>query len=104
MQNYDVAIGDITIRYNRSFYVDFTLPYTESGVAMVVPAKASETKDTWIFAKPLSKGMWLGSIALFIATGFVVWVLEFLGGNEKLGNSHQERLVIMLFFSLFQQS
>ncbi|TVU19112.1 hypothetical protein EJB05_35245, partial [Eragrostis curvula] len=103
MRNYDIAIGDITIRYNRSFYVDFTLPYTESGVAMVVPVKTSENKNTWIFAKPLSKGLWGGSIALFVGTGFVVWVLEFLGGNEKLGDSHHERLVIMLFFSLFQQ-
>ncbi|KAK3138963.1 hypothetical protein QOZ80_5AG0375800 [Eleusine coracana subsp. coracana] len=85
MKNYDAAIGDITIRYNRSFYVDFTLPYTESGVAMVVPVKAVENKSTWIIAKPLSKGLWFGSIALFIGTGFVVWVLEFISGNEDVG-------------------
>uniref|UniRef100_A0A8R7UK58 Ionotropic glutamate receptor L-glutamate and glycine-binding domain-containing protein n=1 Tax=Triticum urartu TaxID=4572 RepID=A0A8R7UK58_TRIUA len=42
-QKYDVAIGDITISHNRTSYVDFTLPYTESGVAMVVPAKSSRT-------------------------------------------------------------
>ncbi|TVU19111.1 hypothetical protein EJB05_35244, partial [Eragrostis curvula] len=93
LKNYDAAIGDITIRYNRSFYVDFTLPYTESGVAMVVPVKASDNKNTWIFAKPLSKGLWFGSIALFIGTGFVVWVLEFIGGNEEIGGSFREKLL-----------
>ncbi|EXB74933.1 Glutamate receptor 2.4 [Morus notabilis] len=33
--NLDAAIGDITIRANRSLYVDFTLPYTESGEKVV---------------------------------------------------------------------
>uniref|UniRef100_A0A0A9H9X1 Uncharacterized protein n=1 Tax=Arundo donax TaxID=35708 RepID=A0A0A9H9X1_ARUDO len=31
-QIFDAAIGDITIRHNRTSYVDFTLPYTESMV------------------------------------------------------------------------
>ncbi|KAL6619365.1 hypothetical protein ACP70R_034504 [Stipagrostis hirtigluma subsp. patula] len=101
LKNYDAAVGDITIRYNRSLYVDLTLPYTESGVAMVVSVKPSETKNTWIFTRPLSKGLWFGSIGLFVSTGGVVWVLEYLGGNEELGASLHERLVIMIFFLPF---
>jgi ionotropic glutamate receptor len=36
MQKYDAVIGDTTIVANRSTYVDFTLPFSESGVLMVV--------------------------------------------------------------------
>jgi ABC-type amino acid transport substrate-binding protein len=76
LQRYDIAIGDITIRYNRTFYVDFTVPYTESGVAMVVPLNGKRNKDRWIFLKPLSKGMWFGSIIFFIYTGVAIWLIE----------------------------
>jgi hypothetical protein len=34
-QNYDAVVGDITIVYNRSLYIDYTLPFTESGVSMI---------------------------------------------------------------------
>ncbi|XP_040364690.1 glutamate receptor 2.9-like [Rosa chinensis] len=48
--NYDAAVGDITIRANRSLYVDFTLPYTESGISMIVPIKdKNDAKNTWVF-------------------------------------------------------
>ncbi|KAJ3704812.1 hypothetical protein LUZ61_008517 [Rhynchospora tenuis] len=53
--NYDVAIGDITIRYNRTLYVDFSMPYTDSGVAMIVPVKQAEHKNALIFFKPLER-------------------------------------------------
>ncbi|XP_021832745.1 glutamate receptor 2.9-like, partial [Prunus avium] len=33
---YDAVVGDTTIVANRSLYVDFTLPYSESGVSMKV--------------------------------------------------------------------
>ncbi|KAL6212672.1 hypothetical protein ACLB2K_017890 [Fragaria x ananassa] len=33
----DAVVGDTTIRAYRSLYVDFTMPYSESDVAMVVP-------------------------------------------------------------------
>ena len=41
-QMFDAAVGDITIRENRFLSVDFTLPYTESGVFMLVPMKDNE--------------------------------------------------------------
>ncbi|KAF7059410.1 hypothetical protein CFC21_066322 [Triticum aestivum] len=62
LQKYDIAVADITIRSNRSLYVDFTAPYTESGVGMIVPVKENVNTDMWLFLKPLSTEMWFGSI------------------------------------------
>ncbi|XP_039047806.1 LOW QUALITY PROTEIN: glutamate receptor 2.2-like [Hibiscus syriacus] len=39
LQKFDAAVGDITILANRSRYVDFTLPYLQSHVSMVVKIK-----------------------------------------------------------------
>ncbi|XVF35720.1 hypothetical protein REPUB_Repub18cG0170500 [Reevesia pubescens] len=73
---YDAAVGDITIVANRSRFVDFTLPYTESGVSMIVPIKDKKTKNAWIFLKPLTWDLWVTSACFFVFIGFVVWVLE----------------------------
>uniref|UniRef100_J3MXN6 Ionotropic glutamate receptor C-terminal domain-containing protein n=1 Tax=Oryza brachyantha TaxID=4533 RepID=J3MXN6_ORYBR len=103
LKKYDMAIGDITIRYKRSSYVDFSLPYTESGVAMIVPLRESINPTTWIFLKPLTPGMWFGSIILFIYTGIVVWLLEFLG-NSKNARGPIPTQMVMIYYSLFVES
>ena len=69
-------MGDVTILANRTKYVDFTVPYTESGIATVVPIKGNERKSAWIFMKPLTTGLWLTIGASFVFIGCVVWVLE----------------------------
>ncbi|CAN6272195.1 unnamed protein product [Urochloa humidicola] len=103
LKKYDIAVGDITIRYNRSLYVDFTLPYTESGIAMVVPVKESVEKNAWIFLKPLTPGMWFGTIILFIYTGIVIWLLELLGNNKNVSGPIPRQLATMIYFSLFEE-
>ncbi|GLT47978.1 hypothetical protein SLA2020_216250 [Shorea laevis] len=74
--NYDAVVGDISIIFNRSFYIDFTLPFTESGVVMVVPIRDGSNKNAWVFLKPLTWDLWVTSGGFFIFIGFVIWVLE----------------------------
>ncbi|PON73156.1 Ionotropic glutamate receptor [Parasponia andersonii] len=74
--NYDAVVADSTIRANRSQFVDFTLPYTESGVVMVVPMIDNKRKSAWVFLKPLTWDLWVTSFCFFVFIGFVVWVLE----------------------------
>ncbi|XP_028549429.1 glutamate receptor 2.7-like [Dendrobium catenatum] len=95
--NYDGAVGDINIRENRLQYVDFTLPYTESGVYMIVPFKMVQ-KNIWIFLKPWSKDLWFGAIAFFLYTGFVVWVMEHKA-NPEFSGSRTHQLGTILHFS-----
>ncbi|KAL6846531.1 hypothetical protein ACP4OV_023979 [Aristida adscensionis] len=101
VQIYDIAIGDITIRYNRTSYADFTLPYTESGVAMIVPVQDDKNKNTWVFLKPLTTDLWFGSIAFFIYTGIVIWLLERRINNTELTGSFFRQLGIAIYFSFF---
>ncbi|XP_052181358.1 glutamate receptor 2.9-like [Diospyros lotus] len=85
LNKFDIVVGDITIVANRSNFVDFTLPFTESGVSMIVPVKDNESKGGWIFMKPLTRDLWLTIGAFFMFIGFVVWVLEHRVNKEFRG-------------------
>ncbi|KAM1588912.1 hypothetical protein ACFX10_027872 [Malus domestica] len=93
LKNYDAVVGDITITSNRSQYVDFTMPYTDLGVGMLVPNQ----KDMWIFLKPLSAYLWITSACFFILTGFIVWVIERPVNQEFQGTPLQQIGTILWF-------
>ncbi|KAK9756621.1 hypothetical protein RND81_01G109900 [Saponaria officinalis] len=42
-KDYDGAVGDISILFYRTDYVDFTMPYMESSITMLVPIKQKPT-------------------------------------------------------------
>ena len=69
-------VGDTTIIINRSMFVDFTLPYTESGVQMVVPMRENWSKSLWVFMKPIETRLWVAILVVFLFTGFVIWLVE----------------------------
>ncbi|XP_068328633.1 glutamate receptor 1.2-like [Pyrus communis] len=94
LQNYDAVVGDTTITANRSQYVDFTIPYTDLGVGMLI--KKGKT-NMWIFLKPLSGDLWIASACFFILTGLVVWVIERPVNQEFQGTPLQQIGTIFWF-------
>ncbi|XWS27303.1 hypothetical protein CRYUN_Cryun26dG0103200 [Craigia yunnanensis] len=97
VEKLDAAVGDITILANRSVDADFTLPYLQSHVSMVVTIKDDERKNMWIFLKPLSWDLWLTFGATFIFTGLVVWILEHSKNTEFRGPPEQQLGTIFWF-------
>ncbi|EEE65234.1 hypothetical protein OsJ_20397 [Oryza sativa Japonica Group] len=71
----DVVVADMTITAERMKLVSFTMPFTDSGVSMVV-AEKEKANNMWIFLRPLTPGLWITSMAFFFFTGFVVWAIE----------------------------
>ncbi|KAL6218375.1 hypothetical protein ACLB2K_011589 [Fragaria x ananassa] len=98
---FDALAADSTIRANRSLYVDFTMPYTESGVVMVVPMKdKNRIENAWIFLKPLTWDLWLASFCSFVFVGFVVWLLEHRVNEDFRGpRTHQVGTGLWFSFS-----
>ncbi|GJW80108.1 extracellular ligand-binding receptor [Tanacetum coccineum] len=84
---FDAAIGDITITANRSKYVDFTLPYTDIGLATL---SRNANRSIWIFMKPFSSDLWVMSACFFIITGIVVWILEHRTNEEFQGSTAEQ--------------
>ncbi|BFG14677.1 hypothetical protein CerSpe_009510 [Prunus speciosa] len=99
LKQFDAVVGDTTIIGNRTSYVDFTLPYSATGVQMVVKVKDNERKNIWIFLKPLSWDLWLTSAGAFIFTGIVVWILEHRINTEFGDGSRKQQLATTLWFS-----
>nr|XP_010931742.1 glutamate receptor 2.1-like [Elaeis guineensis] len=97
LKNFDAVVGDVTITTNRSVYVDFTAPYTEMGMSMVVPIK-NDRKSAMFFFKPLTTSLWLVSGAFFIFIGFVVWALEH-GNNEEFKGPLRNQVGTVFYFS-----
>ncbi|KAM7496292.1 hypothetical protein LguiA_020706 [Lonicera macranthoides] len=65
---FDVVVGDTTITANRSLYVDFTLPYTDLGVGMVVRIG---NKNMRIFLEPLDVDLWMTIVGFLIVIGSI---------------------------------
>ncbi|XP_060217893.1 glutamate receptor 2.8-like [Lycium barbarum] len=97
LQEYDAVIGDVTILASRFKYVDFTLPFSESGISVVVPVRDDERKNAWIFLKPLKSELWITTGAFFVFIGFVVWVLEHRVNKEFQGPKHKQIGMIFWF-------
>ena len=95
---YDGAVGDVTITAERVNTTDFTMPYTQSGVSMLV--RATDEPDaviSWKFVKPLSRKLWFAIMAFFFYTGFVVWVIE-LPRNQEYQGSRLRQCSTTLYF------
>uniref|UniRef100_M8CD88 Glutamate receptor 2.1 n=1 Tax=Aegilops tauschii TaxID=37682 RepID=M8CD88_AEGTA len=60
---YDGAVGDVTITAERVASTDFTMPYTQSGVSMLVPSEDEPETIRWTFIKPLSGKLWLATMS-----------------------------------------
>lgn len=92
-QNFDAVVADVPIAANHSRYVDFTLPYTESGVGMV----AVLGNKALPFVKILSWDVWLNIGVSFIITGFVVWTFEHRV-NEEFRGPWAQQVGVTLWF------
>ncbi|KAL9273612.1 Glutamate receptor 2.7-like protein [Drosera capensis] len=99
-KKYDAVVGDVTIIANRSNYVDFTQPYTDSGVIMVVPVKDANINRAWIFLKPLTWELWVTSFCFFVFIAFLVWLLEHRISDEFRGGSPLQQIGTSLYYSL----
>ncbi|KAI4353714.1 hypothetical protein L6164_002645 [Bauhinia variegata] len=75
-QKYDAVVGDVTIVAKRSTFVDFTLPYAESGVRMLIRVRHNRHLDMWIFLRPFSWDLWLSIITFCIFIGFALLFME----------------------------
>ncbi|KAG2260322.1 hypothetical protein Bca52824_079616 [Brassica carinata] len=95
-ENFDVAVGDITITTNRTRFVDFTQPFIESGLVVVAPVKAAKSSP-WSFLKPFTIEMWAVTGAFFLFVGAIVWILEHRFNHEFRGPPRRQLITIFWF-------
>lgn len=92
-QKFDAAVGDVTIVTNRTRILDFTQPFMESGLVVVVPVKKVKS-SAWAFLTPFSWEMWCVTGAFFLFVGSVVWILEHRTNHEFRGPPRQQLITV----------
>ncbi|XP_024979232.1 glutamate receptor 2.8-like [Cynara cardunculus var. scolymus] len=75
-ETFDAVAGDVTILSERHKSADFTQPFTESGLQMIVPVRYRISNQAWLFLKPFTAEMWWLSAAITIYNGFIIWLIE----------------------------
>ncbi|KAL9279117.1 Glutamate receptor 2.6 [Arabidopsis thaliana] len=96
---FDGAVGDTTILANRSTYVDFALPYSETGIVVVVPVKDEREKGKWVFLKPLTRELWFLTAASFLYIGIMVWIFEYQASRDFRKQSIINKISNVFYFS-----
>ena len=95
-KKFDAVVGDLTILANRTKYVEFTQPYAESGLSMIVPAQPEGS--AWMFLKPLTWKMWLMTGVVLMYTMLIVWFLEHQF-NPKFNGTLKNQIGTTLWFT-----
>ncbi|XP_038722930.1 glutamate receptor 2.9-like isoform X2 [Tripterygium wilfordii] len=98
LQTFDAVIGDVMITADKFQLIEFSQPYIESKLVMVVLKESEKPHDPFMFVKPFTNGMWLLMAAMTLFTGFIVWVIEHRK-NYEFGGSSLRQLVTTLWFS-----
>eukprot|EP01018_Ginkgo_biloba_P023147 Gb_28364 [translate_table: standard] len=98
-QKFDVIVADITILAKRMLMVDFTQPYTDTGLVIMVLNKKTKSSDNgWAFLKPFTATMWLTVSAFLVLTAFLVWLLE-REKNKAFAGRRAKQMETSLWFS-----
>lgn len=96
LQKLDAVIGDVAIVANRWKIVDFTQPYVESGLVVVVPIPQIHSNG-WAFLRPFTVEMWCTTGAFFLIIGAVVWILEHRSNQEFRGHPKEQVCNVLWF-------
>ncbi|KAA8523964.1 hypothetical protein F0562_010605 [Nyssa sinensis] len=103
LKNFDAVAGDVAIVGRRCQHAEFTHPYTESGLVMIVPVQPELSSKAWLFMKPFTKAMWVLILLVNIYNGFAVWLIERDHCPELRGSALNQigTLLSLAFTTLF---
>ncbi|KAF4378907.1 hypothetical protein F8388_021994 [Cannabis sativa] len=89
MKEFDAVVGDVAIVANRYEYAEFTLPYTQSGLVMIVPVRSKTSNRAWLFLKPFTMSMWL-----------LIVLVNIYNGDKLHSNLSRMTMLVWLFVAL----
>lgn len=65
-QRADLAIGDLTITYEREQVVDFTMPFMNLGISVLYRKPVKQPPNLFSFLSPLSLGIFINKIVRYL--------------------------------------
>ncbi|XP_076034612.1 glutamate receptor ionotropic, kainate 2-like isoform X3 [Oratosquilla oratoria] len=81
-QKADLAIGDLTITYEREQVVDFTMPWMNLGISILYRKPTRKPPNLFSFLSPLSLDVWLYMATAYLGVSLLLFVLARLSPYE----------------------
>ena len=78
----DGVVADLTITSDRLKLVDFTQPYIQSSLEMIVPLESEPNIHFWILLDPFSWGLWVSIVVMFVLTIISIFIVEYCGRSD----------------------
>lgn len=75
MQKADLAIGDLTITYERRTAVDFTTPFMNLGISILFAKPKKQPPALFSFMAPLSLEVWMYMVTTYLAISIVLFFI-----------------------------
>ncbi|CAI9777770.1 unnamed protein product [Fraxinus pennsylvanica] len=96
----DAAVADISILDDRYDYADFSQPYMDSQIVMVVPVKNDLKWQRFIALKAFQWKLWVALAASSLFTGAIIYFNEYVNDNPEFGNSFPQIIGSIIWFSV----
>ena len=74
-QKADLAIGDMTITYEREQAVDFTMPFMNLGVSILFKKPFKKPPNLFSFLSPLSLDVWIYMATAYLGVSVLLFIL-----------------------------
>ncbi|PIA50570.1 hypothetical protein AQUCO_01200035v1 [Aquilegia coerulea] len=103
LEKFDAVVGDTSIVSRRCDFAEFSHPWSESGVQMVVHKRSLSQNRPWLFLKPFTTAMWSLTAFVNIYNGFAIWLMERTHHPEFNGSAWNKvgTLIWLAFITLF---
>ncbi|KAK4352094.1 hypothetical protein RND71_027612 [Anisodus tanguticus] len=103
----DAAVGDTEIMADRYEYAEFSQPYIDSGLVMIVTERPKLKKPHFIVIKAFKLKLWILLAVMSMSTGVVIWLNEYVNDNPDFSGSFPQLLDpcfgFLSLFSLFHK-
>ncbi|KAM3342051.1 glutamate receptor 2.7-like [Capsicum galapagoense] len=96
----DAAVGDTDILADRYAYAEFSQPYIDSGLVMVVTERPRLKIHRFIVIKAFELKLWILLVVMNMSTGVVIWLNEYVNGNPDFSDPFPQLIGSMLWFSV----
>jgi hypothetical protein len=76
VQEADVAIAPLTITAIRERVVDFTKPFMQLGISIMIKKPEKQKPGVFSFMDPLSKQIWMCIVLSYLGVSFVLFLVS----------------------------
>ncbi|XP_022880747.1 glutamate receptor 2.9-like [Olea europaea var. sylvestris] len=96
----DAAVADINIVDYRYNYADFSQPYMDSQIVMIVTAKEDLKRQKFIAVTAFEWKLWVVMATLSLSNGAIIYLNEHLNENPEFAGSFPQIIGSMIWFSV----